>query len=381
MVVPTLRLLNAEKTGAAHGGDVLASCFTPDGQFVLSAGWDGCLRLWETDRGSQVSALKVGPKPLSACAVSPDGKHWLSGSMEGLLAQWDAVSHRQLSLFLAHTRPISAIVFGGQGKLMATTSWDRQVILWDPAKEREGRTLHGHADIVAGGRYTPDGRHFLSWSYDGSVRLWEVSRARLVSELNEHADRVTAGAVCPEGHWLASGSRDHSIKLWDLSSGSSVGSLQLAGEIRACFFLLDAVTLVTVDSNGLLQIHSVPDLEPLGKLATRLPVQTAELSPSGAQIALGCADGRVYLVAVDGFDSVPLLVTPTQTGQKTANVFQRLLGKSRVTYTYQCTCPACRQSFELPSLTPLQSPSCPHCRRSLRFSSFTKVAKEAVGRS
>jgi hypothetical protein len=370
-------LLTTEPAGEGHEGDVLACAYSPDGQFVLSAGWDGYLRLWETAQGTQVTQLKAGSKPLSACAVAPNGRRWLAGSMEGLLAYWDGMLQTQTLMFLAHTRPVSTIVYSADG-VLATTSWDRQVILWDRNREREGRTLTGHADIVSGGRFTPDGRTFVSWSYDGTVRLWEVGRGRPLAELTGHADRILAGAVCPDGRWAATGSRDQALKLWDLARPCEAGSVTLAAEVRACFFLLDAASLVTVDSDGLVQVFSVPDLEPRESHATRLPVQCADLSPTGGQLALGCSDGRVCLVAVDGFDSAPLLVTPTQGTRQTANLFQRMLGKHRTVPTFEFTCPACRQAFELPPQSPGQAASCPACRRSLRLSPFVMPAREAV---
>jgi WD40 repeat protein len=373
--VPTLRLQYAETQNGGHGGDVLSCAYTPDGQFCLSAGWEGHLRVWEVATGSAVASIKVGSKPLTSCAVSPEGKRWLTGSLDGLLGQWDAMTQAQLSLFLAHSRPISSITYINDGSLLATASWDAQLILWKPGREREGRHLAGHRDIVAGCRFTPDGKTLASWGYDGTVRLWEVARARSVAEFPAHADRVTAGAICPDGRWLATGSRDGTLKLWELPSGQEFGSASLPAEIRACFFLLDTVTLVTVDAHGRIVLHSVPDLEPRAELVTRLAVQSAEVSPAGDQVALGCADGQVRFVAVDGFDSLPLLATLTQTHRESRrNVFQRLFGKSALVPAYHCTCPACRQSFELPLHSPSQAAPCPHCRRNLRMSPFIRAA-------
>jgi WD40 repeat protein len=297
--------------------------------------------------------------------------------MDGLLGQWDAVVHKQVSVFLAHTRPVSAIAYATDGSALATASWDRQVILWNPCREREGRTLAGHADIVAGCRFTPDGKTLVSWSHDCTVRLWDVARAKLSAVLPGHADRVTAGAVCPDGRWLATGSRDGSFKLWELPGGREVQSVSLGSEVRGCFFLLDAESLVSVDAAGQLVLHGLPDLEARSELATQLSVQCGDLAPSGGQLVLGCADGRIRFVAVDGYDSAPLLVTPTQTSRHTANVFERLLGKTRVIHALQCTCPACRQSFELPGTRPGQPAPCPNCHRSLRLTSFHHTADPA----
>src|ERR1043166_7078595 len=87
--VATMRLL-AKAEGAKHEGEISSCAFGPESMFVLSGGWDGHLRLWETTTGAHVTGLQVGVKPVSSCAISPDGKQWLSGTLEGMLARWDA---------------------------------------------------------------------------------------------------------------------------------------------------------------------------------------------------------------------------------------------------------------------------------------------------
>jgi WD40 repeat protein len=370
-------LLKAGSNGARHGGEVFACSFAPDGQQVLTAGWDGFLRLWETGQGEQVHEVQAGGRPLSACCLTPDGKRWLCGSLDGMLGQWDAQTQRQLSVFLAHSRPISTITFSADGIMVATASWDRQVVLRTLANDREARTLAGHSDIVSGCRFTPDGKTLVSWSHDGTVRLWEVARARQLAELRGHVDRIAAGAVGPDGRWAVTGSRDYQLKLWDLTSLQEIRAADLKGEPRACFSLLDGETVGVVDAGGRLTLHSVPDLEIKADLATRLNVQCGELSPAGNKVALGCVDGSLRLIAVEGLDGVPLVVTPTQTTHTTANLLQKLFGKSRVIHALRCICPACRQLFELPGTTKGHS-TCPNCQRSLRLANPPRVASEVA---
>jgi WD40 repeat protein len=354
---------------------VFTCAFTPDGSRVLSGGWDGHLRLWETGSGTPVTGLQAGSKPLSACAISPSGKHWLVGSLEGQLSVWDAAAQARVRTFLAHTRPISAIVFADEHTLV-TASWDATLVLWNLERERDGRTLTGHSDIVAGCRLTPDGQRLVSWSHDGSLRVWDVAPSGKCKALKGHNDRVTAAAVAPEGRWVASGGRDGSLALWDLAQGDRAASVKLAGEIRACLFLPHGETLVTVDVHGVVAMHALPDLTEVGALVTRLPVHCADLDAAGSWIALGGGDGRVHFVKVEGTEHEPLLVTPTQTTRRTATRFQRLLGRSTIHQAYACTCPACRQPFELAGAGagPGLAAACPHCRRPLRLSTVLRVA-------
>lgn len=372
----TLRLEPPWRETSGHEGEALACSYTPDHTYLLSAGWDGTLRIWEPASGNCAAVLSISNKPLSACAASPDGKLWLAGSMDGLLATWDADARTQKSLFLAHTRPISSLVFSPDGTQMASTSWDRHVNLWQVDSKLEGRTLGSHSDIAAGCCFAPDGKRLLSWSYDGTFCVWDVAQQRQLCQTPAHDDRVTAGAISPDGQWFVSGARNGEFKLWDMKHGQAINAVPLAAEICGCFFLLDGIRVAVVSTAGHVTLHAVPSLGIEDEVATGLVVQAAALSSSGAQLALGGSDGRVYFLAVDGFDSDPLAVTATQSIRMTATLFDRLLGRSRPTFIYQGTCPACRAVFELAKQE--TTTFCPSCRRTLRICAITEAVEPVL---
>ncbi len=373
----TLRIANAPDL-EKHDGEVFCCTYTPDGAFVLSAGWDGHLRLWEASSGNHLSALKAGPKPLSACAVTPDGQCWVAGSMEGLLTFWEACSHSLLAQYVGHTRPVSAVCFSPDGQLMATASWDRNVCLRGAGrKDRDAVTFSAHSDIVAGCRFLPHVAGLLSWSHDGTLRVWDVESGEERAVLRGPGGRVTAGAVAPDGRWAASGSREGELVLWDLESGAQVEGLKLPAEVRGCFFLLDGASLLIVDAEGRLGAFSLPGLELQSQEQLGYPVQCGELVPGGTQLALGCGDGRVRLVAVEGLENSPLLVTATRSTRQVAGRW-RLFGRPRTTHVFECTCPACRRPIELHEKLPSHPVPCPHCRQPLRYSAQTRVAHESA---
>jgi WD40 repeat protein len=363
--VSTLRMLDEVVVTGRHDGEVFCCSYTADGSAVLSAGWDGQLRFWNVATGDSIASLKVSAKPLSSCGFSSDGKQWLSGSMEGLLGIWNAETQESIVDFVAHTRPISSIRSTPDGNQMATTSWDRLIVLRKIGKEREGRALSGHTDIVAGCRYTPDSKQLLSWSYDGTVRLWDAGAGRELAVLGHHEDRVTAGAMSPDGSWAVSASRDGLVKLWDLRERVEVAAAKQSVEVRGAFFMLDGQAVLTVDANGWLALLSVPSFEMRTDLQTGLHPMCADQAPSGEQFVLGCEDGSLHFVALEGYEHAPLFVTPSQTTEETTTFFGRLLGKTRLTTTYHYTCPICRNEAHAESL-PDKPIKCPMCTRQLR---------------
>jgi WD40 repeat protein len=287
--------------------------------------------------------------------------------MEGIVAWWDAHSHLLVSQGVAHTRPVSHVQFSPDGQVLASTSWDRQVALRFPARERDNRAFTAHNDIVSGCRFTPDGKQLLTWSHDCTVRLWDLERTSLQMSFEGHSDRVSSGDISPDGSLAVTGSRNGEVFLWDIDARAKLHTLKLKEDIRACLFLLDGESLVTVEASGRMELHSIPDLQTHVELGLRAPAQCAALSPRGDQLAVGGEDGLVRFVTVEGQDS-PLFVTVTQSVRTTASRFQKLFGRSSTTNVYSCVCPACRNSVEFLNTLPSQPAPCPHCRRPLRFS-------------
>jgi WD40 repeat protein len=364
--VPSMRLLADGPNAGGHNGEVLTCRFTPDGMFVLSGGWDGHLRLWDAESSTQITAFRVSDKPVSACAVTPNGQQWLAGTLDGLLSFWDCVSQQQVTTFLAHTRPISALQYAPDGVTLVTAAWDRHIRLWNLSRDRASRNFTGHEDCVTGCTFTPDGDRLVSWAFDSSVRVWDVSLAKPVHVLNGHEDRVLSAAVSPDGNWAVTGGRDGILKLWDLFNGKEERSRALPAEVRACVFVGGGEWLLTVDSNGRIALHALPNLEIQTDLVTRLAVLSVDVDLTESRLALGCGDGKVRFIGLEDFANSPLRATATHTVRR-GTALQRLFGKERLTEAYECTCPACFQSFDLPGVTPNQSTPCPHCRRKLRL--------------
>jgi hypothetical protein len=71
-----------------HRGPVLCVSFSPDGQFILSGGSDGTVRLWRAADGEELHCYNVHTNKVHAVAYSPVGRSAYSGSADGTICGW-----------------------------------------------------------------------------------------------------------------------------------------------------------------------------------------------------------------------------------------------------------------------------------------------------
>jgi WD40 repeat protein len=149
-----------------------------DARRAVSAGFDGTLRIWDMDSGTEVTVAQPGAWVTSVC-LSADGRIVLSSGHHGDWTLWvtDAVTGefvRGLSKERDDDDAVWTVRLSADGLFAFSGDSEGDVHVWETATGRHVRTLHGHTEEVHGLALTPDDRYLLSGSEDGSVRMWEL---------------------------------------------------------------------------------------------------------------------------------------------------------------------------------------------------------------
>ena len=132
--------------GLPAPGGIAGMAFSQDGQFLVTAHWRGSARLWNFATGQLISTLEPkvtrrvrGPSgtvtvdlemPMAAAAFSPDGKFVLTAGEDRAVRVWDVSTHKEVRQFTGHTMAVTGLAFTSDGKYLASGSLDGTVRLW-----------------------------------------------------------------------------------------------------------------------------------------------------------------------------------------------------------------------------------------------------------
>eukprot|EP00002_Diphylleia_rotans_P040976 TRINITY_DN9858_c0_g1_i1.p1 TRINITY_DN9858_c0_g1~~TRINITY_DN9858_c0_g1_i1.p1 ORF type:complete len:2738 (-),score=353.47 TRINITY_DN9858_c0_g1_i1:272-7834(-) len=249
-----------------HTADVRSVCYLdgPEGsRWLVSAGSDRIIRIWDLGSGEQLKAIEGHGWSIN-CVCSfrgVEGEYLLASAAEDRTARvWDLVKGSEIVCFSKHTDAVCAVcpVFdaGQSDRLVASGGRDNIIHLWDAYTGQVKISLAGHTRSVnvmicvqmpaisssdavqdpsqplVSGLPTPNlvkRTVLVSGSYDRTVRLWEVSTGKLIQTLSGHTWYVKCltSVISPTGAlWIASGGGDKTVRVWNAEDGKELMTLR-----------------------------------------------------------------------------------------------------------------------------------------------------------
>jgi WD40 repeat protein len=216
--------------------------FSRDGRRLVSCGWDGRFKLWNTLDRTEIATCHLHSAPVWLAAFSPDDSTIATAGWDDLVKLWDVgslVEKAEKPLMWDEEKKWGVAICPVSGNLAAIGKG--RVHVWDAASWQgtsigQIRELHyNNDDSILRVTYSPDGKLLATgggdaWKLEidragprakyrfpvGTVTLWNTSTGGRVAHLEGHTDLVTGVAFAPDGTQLISSSADGSVRIWDV---------------------------------------------------------------------------------------------------------------------------------------------------------------------
>ena len=274
---------------AGHSGAVTSCAISPDNSFVVSAGDDHTLRIWEAAGGAERATLRGHTGLVWACAISPEGSFVVSADEDYTLRIWEAAGGAERATLRGHTAGVEDCAISPDSSFVVSAGWDGTLRIWEAAGGAERATLRGHVDGVQACAISPDGSFIVSASKDrtledlGGVRrrragdaarshrpgldLRHQPRRQLhrLGRLGRHTSNLGGGqrrragdaarshrlglrtcAISPDGSFIVSAGWDGTLRIWEAAGGAERATLRgHTGGVEACAISPDGSFIVS----------------------------------------------------------------------------------------------------------------------------------------
>jgi WD40 repeat protein len=300
-----------------HTRMVLGLAYSPNGQRLASASWDGTVRLWDTATGQVVHILDGRHGELFTVAFSPDGKRLAAGGFDRTVKVWDAITGQELLILRGHTGPVRKVAFSPNGWLLASASDDGTVRIWDatPLTPAESKAEYEQLSLPGdhpfhGVAFSPDGRQLATASDDGSVRVCDAVVGHELCRLKGHNFPAFHVAYSHDGQRLAVASYDGTGTIWNVRQALEQGEAtqpqvrfpKVHATLRCLAFSADDGQVAVAEYFGAVSIRDT------AKGKEKIPA----LFPAGDRVAYS-SDGR--LLATAGLPDKTVKIWDAATGK------------------------------------------------------------------
>lgn len=200
-----------------HAAPFITCRFDPKGRFLFGSAEDRSVLRWTLGGPSAPTVLQAHDSWVGDLAFSPDGETLVTAGYDGTLTWWPAAAEKPepTRQVRAHEGWIRALAVSPDGTILASGGNDLKIHLWDLAEGKRLQTLEGHDSHVYSLLFHPSGRFLLSGDLRGNVHQWELSTGKKLRSFDAKAlwsynggqgvdfGGVRSLALSPDGKHLA----------------------------------------------------------------------------------------------------------------------------------------------------------------------------------
>ena len=206
-------------TGCRQESPVQSVDVSPDGKNLLTASWNGEIKLWSSDGCTELSTLEITRHIAEFARYSPDGRYIVFAERNNSAVIIDTFSLQKTGVLQGRVggRGEWDIAYTPDMRRIITVSQDHYVYIWDPETFRLVKLLKGHQDEVDRISSGLNHRYFSTTDIHGTTLVWDKDTLQSVAVLHN-----AYNTVCGSRYIFAK-QNTGGVCVWDVNSMKLIG--------------------------------------------------------------------------------------------------------------------------------------------------------------
>ncbi|XP_046852347.1 periodic tryptophan protein 2 homolog isoform X2 [Xenia sp. Carnegie-2017] len=218
-----------------HFYDMNVLAYSPDGQYIVTGGDDGKVKIWNTTSGFCFITFHEHSAAITGVCFTSNNMVILSSSLDGTVRAFDLNRYRNFRTF-ASPRPsqFSCLAVDHSGEVVAAGSLDTfEIFLWSMQTGRLLEVIAGHESPVSCLAFSSSHTVLLSGSWDKTVKIWNIYSSQMSRETLLLNSDVVALAIRPDGKEVAVATLDGQLTFWHISTAMQLHCIEGQNDLGA----------------------------------------------------------------------------------------------------------------------------------------------------
>ncbi|XP_063823658.1 periodic tryptophan protein 2 homolog [Ostrinia nubilalis] len=220
-----------------HSLDMTCLAYSPDGLYIVTGGFDGKVKVWNTTSGFCFVTFNEHKSTVTSVVFSANKKFFVSSSLDGTVRCYDLTRYRNFRTLTSPTLvQFSCVALDSSSELCAAGGQDVfDIYIWSVKFGRLLDVHGGHEAPVSCLAFSPTlaSSKLASASWDKTVRVWNCIETSSDCEPIQLTSDALQVVFKPDGEEIAVSTLDGNITFFNVSTGDQTGSIEGRNDLGA----------------------------------------------------------------------------------------------------------------------------------------------------